>query len=290
MNTIERNELLTALYQVTSKSDLLKQFDSKLSSAKGSTNQRYTFLLEQVLFYSHAVIFGHGIQTAHNYRQSFMTTAKKSKLLKLSDEDIETAFSFLNRTEKKSIVKTIELQNSPKNESLEINSSCIAKDEIKRLKAQLDNKTYELAKGQKEEDKIIFIKVALVALSVGARLKEIMEDLSISTKKGVVLFDDGIKQEEGVILELDTKTVQSYLKAIRSHYSDRIAKGTDISTSIRKSILGMNIKFIGNNTSRKIKHPKTKKVIRVVEYKDIATSLNHLNALYRECLTSSTPK
>ena len=264
MNTIERNELLTALYQVTTKTDLLKQFDSKLSSAKGSTNQRYTFLLEQVLFYSHAIIFNHGIQTAHNYRQSFMTTAKKSKLLKLSNEDIETAFSFLNRTEKKSIVKTIELQNSPKNESLENNSSCIAKDEIKRLKAQLDNKTYELAKGQKEEDKIIFIKVALVALSTGARLKDIMEDLTVSTKKGVIFFDDGIKQEEGVILELDVRTIQSYLKAIRSHYSDRIAKGTDISTGIRKAV-------------KRLKIPKCQ-------------NTNNLNALYRECLTSSTPK
>jgi hypothetical protein len=262
MNTIERNELLSALYQVTSKSDLLKQFDSKLAGAKGTNTQRYTYLLEQVLFYSHAVIFGHGVQTAHNYRQAFMTTAKKSRLLKLSDEEIETAFSFLNRTEKKSIIKAVEPQQQKK-ESLEVSSSCIAKDEINRLKAQLDTKGYELAKGQKVEDKEAFVKIALVALSTGARLKDIMEDLTVSTKKGVILFNDGIKQEEGVILELDTKTVQSYLKAIRSHYSDRIAKGTDISTGIRKAVKRLNIPNAGN--------------------------LNHLNHLYTKCLTSSTP-
>ena len=261
-NTIERNELLTALYQVTSKADLLKQFDSKLTGAKGTNTQRYTHLLEQVLFYSHAVIFGHGVQTAHNYRQAFMTTAKESKLLKLNSEDIEKAFSFLNRTEKKSIAKAVAYQ--PNKEHSETNGECVAKDEINRLKAQLDTKDYELAKGQNKEDKEAFIKIALVALSTGARLKDIMEDLTVSAKKGVIYFNDGIKQEQGVILELDTKTVQGYLKAIRSHYSDRIAKGTDISTGIRKAIKRLKIPKAGNT--------------------------NHLNALYKECLTSSTPK
>ena len=266
MNTIERNELLTALYQTTSKGDLLAQFDSKLSGAKGTTAQRYTHLLEQIVFYSHAIIFGHGVQTAHNYRQSFMTTAKKNKLLKLNNKDIEKAFKFLNRTEKKDIIKatSTEPQKQANKQSSESNDDCVARTEIKRLKAQLDNKTYELAKGQKEEDKEIFIKVALVALSTGARLKDIMEDLTVSTKKGVIYFDDGISSKEGVILELDAKTVQGYLKAIRSHYSDRIAKGTDISTGIRKAVKRLNIPNCGNT--------------------------NHLNQLYKECLTSSTPK
>ncbi len=262
MKTIERSNLLTALYQVESKGDLISQFDSNLSRVKGTATQRYIHLLEQVVFYSHAIIFGHGVQTAHNYRQSFMTTAKKNKLLKLSNEDVEKAFSFLNRTDKKTILK--ESHESPKNSDLVVVNDCVALSEINRLKADLDSKNYELAKGQKEEDKEIFIKVALVALSTGARLKDIMEDLTISTKKGVTYFDDGIKQEKGVILELDTKTVQAYIKAIRSHYHDRIAKGTDISTGIRKAI-------------KRLKIPNSQ-------------NLNHLNTLYKQCLTSSTTK
>ena len=94
MNKIERDDLLTALYQVTLRGDLLSQFNSKLVGAKGTKAQRYTFLLEQIMFYSHAIIFGHGVQTAQNYRQDFMTVAKKNKLLKLNDKDIERAFSF----------------------------------------------------------------------------------------------------------------------------------------------------------------------------------------------------
>ena len=185
-----------------------------------------------------------------------MTTAKKSKLLKLSDEDIETAFSFLNRTEKKSIIKST--TPTPRNSNLKTSDICTAKDEIKRLKSQLDNKTYELAKGQKEEDKQAFIRIALVALSTGARLKDIMEDLTVSTKRGITYFNE----KEGVLLELDTKTVQGYLKAIRSHYKDRIEQGTDYSTGIRKAVKRLNISNCGNT--------------------------NHLNQLYKQCLTSST--
>jgi hypothetical protein len=191
-----------------------------------------------------------------------MTVAKNNKLLKLSNKEIEKAFSFLNRTDKKTILK--ESHKAPKNSDLAVVNDCVALSEINRLKADLDSKNYELAKGQKEEDKETFIKIALVAMATGARLKDIMEDLTISTKKGVTYFDDSIKQEKGVILELDTKTVQSYLKAIRSHYSDRIAKGTDISTGIRKAV-------------KRLKIPK-------------AQNLNHLNTLYKECLTSSSTK
>ena len=265
MNTVERNELLMALYQVSSKQDILKQFESKLLGAKGTNAQRYTYLLEQILFYSHAIIFGHGVQTAHNYRQSFMTMAKKSKSLKMSAKEIEKAFSFLNRTEKKRVTKEPQTkkQIEPNKEALKVDNSCVAKDEIRRLKEQLDSKSYELSKGQKEDDKEAFIKISLVALSTGARLKDIMEDLTISTKNRVVFFDNGIKKKEGLILELDTKTVQGYIKAIRSHYKDRIGK-VDISTGIRKAIKRLNIPNCGNT--------------------------NHLNAIYRQCLTSSESK
>jgi len=300
MSRIERDDLLTALYKATSKGDLLSQFDKNLSSInlvfrerdeKITNDRRYSFLLEQVILFSHAIIFNQSVQNATNWRGDFLSKAKKNKDIKLSSEEIEKAFSFFHnplawdflsndekiKRTKESIEKNPtkrlknQLQklekNNPSNnqnkDSSAVSNSCIAKDEINRLKAQLDNKTYELAKGQKEEDKIIFIKVALVALSTGARLKDIMEDLTVSTKKGVIYFDDGISSKEGVILELDTKTVQSYLKAIRSHYSDRIAKGTDISTGIRKAVKRLNIPNCGNT--------------------------NNLNQLYRECLTSSTP-
>jgi len=258
MNTIERNELLTALYQVTSKADLLKQFDSKLAGAKGTKANRYSHLLEQIIFYSHAIIFGHRVRTALDYRDAFMTTAKKSKLLKLSDEDITNAFSFLNRTDKRSIVKSSIAE--PRSRNLKTSDICTAKDEIKRLKSQLDNKTYELSKGQKEEDKQAFIRIALVALSTGARLKDIMEDLTVSTKRGLTYFNN----REGVILELDTKTIQGYLKAIRSHYKDRIEQGTDYSTGIRKAVKRLNISNCKNT--------------------------NNLNQLYKQCLTSSPQK
>ena len=274
MENIKRDDLLIALYGATERSELLKQFDSYLTvNAKGTKNNQKMVLTQQLLFYSHAIIYNQRVQTANGWRQRFISTAKKNKKLNLSSSEVNEVFSFFNNTKKEKIVSAVpqKKQNNPtldEIESLETqlgNKTCeLARDEIKRLKAQLDNETYELAKGQKVEDKEIFIKVALVALSVGARLSEIMENLTVSTRKGVTYFNDGLKETEGVILELDTKTVQSYLKAIRSHYSDRIAKGTDISTGIRKAVKRLNI-------------PKCQ-------------NTNNLNQLYKECLTSSTPK
>jgi hypothetical protein len=289
MNKIDRDNLLTALYQTSNRAELLAQYDSKLSGARGTATQRYIHLLEQTMFYSHAIIFGHGVQTAHNYRQAFMSTAKKNKLLKLGDKEIEKAFSFFNRSEKwdflsreerievlkerqtkkpseKTALQLKKLesskqQNTPKNSVLESKDSCVAIDEIKRLKADLDNETYELSRGQKVEDKETFIKIAIIAMATGARLNDIMENLTISTKRGVTFFDDGISVKEGVLLMIDTKTAQSYLRAIRGHYKDRIGK-VDISTGIRKAVKRLNIPKSGN--------------------------LNHLNALYKDCLTSSS--
>jgi len=262
---MNRDNLLTALYQTSSKGELLKQFETKLSNAKGTKPQRYTFLLEQIVFYSHAIIFGHSIQTANNYKGYFRNVAKGVKQLKLSENDINKAFSFLNSTKKETIKKAIEPKTTVVATSKDkvIDDGCIAIDEIKRLKSDLDNKSYKLSKGQKIEDQETFIKIALVALSVGARLKDIMEDLTISNKKGTIIFDDGIKKEKGIILELDSKTAQTYLRAIRSHYKDRIGK-VDISTGIRKAIKRLNIQN--------------------------AKNLNHLNIFYKECITSSTQK
>ena len=262
---MKREDLLVAIYQTSSKKELLAQFDSKLSGAKGSATQRYTHLLEQVLFYSHAIIFDHGVQTAHNYRQNFMSTAKKNKSLKLSNTEVEKAFSFFNRTEKKALVREInEATKTPQNSTLESNSECTAKDEIKGLKAQLDNESYELSRGQKSDDKEVFIMIAIVALATGARFGEIMENLIITVRKGVIYFDDGLTVEKGVILGLEPKTVQNYIKSIRKHYKARIEAKIDIGTGVRKNI-------------KKLKIPK-------------GQNLNNLNALYKKCLTSSTHK
>jgi hypothetical protein len=252
--TTTRDELLQALYGTASKKELLVQFEAELRTIKGTSNQKYTQLLEQILYFSHAIIYGHKIQTAHNYRQDFMSVAKKLSII--SDKETEKAFSFLNRTEKKAIKKTKAIEE-PIAPSKEVSNTCIAKTEIERLKDELDTKSYKLSRGQKVEDKETYIKVALVALSTGARLKEITETLELSTKKELTIFTNGESSEEGVILVLDIKTVRAYLRDIRKHYADRIGK-VDISTGIRKAIKALGIPNCGNT--------------------------NHLNALYRECI------
>jgi hypothetical protein len=107
-----------------------------------------------------------------------------------------------------------------------------------------------------------------------------MEDMNISTKKGVTYFND----EEGIILELDTKAVQGYLKAIRSHYKERLEEKIDISTGIRKAVKRLTVKIsqsIIDDVIKTNKKPQTKK--RKREDLKYCENLNHLNTLYEEC-------
>jgi len=266
-NNIDRSNLLTALYETVEISELLKKFDSHLTVfAKGTKDKKRIILMEQILFYSHAIIYNQKVQTATKWRSYFIKVAKENKALGFTSNEVNEVFSHFNNTTKAKILKasgetTVTAQKTEEKQELD---NCIAKNEIRRLKDELDSKKYELSKGQKADDKEAFIKIALMALSTGSRLKDIMEDLTITTKSKKVYFEDGKSSKESVIIGLDTKTAQSYIRAIRSHYGDRIKDGTDISTGIRKAIKRLNI-------------PK-------------ATNTNHLNALYKECVTSSQSK
>ena len=251
---MNREKTFKSVYGVETPKAVLGLYIEDLQQVKRlSKSKQYQGLLELLLKYSYAIFYDYKTVSIINNRLKYRQEAMKI----LNNDDVEKAFNFIARATEPKEPKTT------KKDLRDSSNACIAKDEINRLKEELDTKSYKLAKGQKEEDKQIFIKVALVALSTGARLKEITETLELSSRKGVTYFINGEDEEEGIILEIDIKTIRAYLKDIRSHYSERIAKGTDISTGIRKAVKRLNIPNCGNT--------------------------NNLNSLYRECLTSSTP-
>ena len=246
---MNREDTFKSVYGVEAPKAVLGLFIEDLKQVKRKSKaKQYQGLLELLLRYSYAIFYDYKTVSIINNRLKYRQEAMKI----LNSEDVEEAFSFIARATEPKEPKT------PKKDINNSSNTCIAKDEINRLKEELDTKSYTLAKGQKEEDKQAFIKVALVALSTGARLKEITETLELSSRKGVTYFINGDNEEEGVILEIDIKTIRAYLKDIRSHYSERIAKGTDISTGIRKAVKRLNIPNCGNT--------------------------NNLNTLYRECV------
>jgi len=275
-----REETFLLVYGVKAPKAVFELYKEDLMQVKRlSKTKQETGLLKLVTKYSYAILYCYGHISIRNNRDEYRKEAVKvlgslkkvsrnfksgSRVIEVDDrEDYGTKLVY----DAFDLIKIPTEPKEPKTSKKDLNDSsntCIAKDEINRLKEELDTKSYKLSKGQKEEDKKIFIKVALVALSTGARLKEITETLELSSKKGVIYFTNEEDTEEGIILELDIKTVRAYLKDIRSHYSERIAKGTDISTGIRKAVKRLNIPNCGNT--------------------------NNLNTLYRDCLTSSTPK
>ena len=287
MNNIERNDLLTALYRTTEISELLNQFDSYLTvNAKGTNDKKKIVLLQQILFYSHAIIYNQKVQTATKWRGYFMTVAKNNKALKLSNKDVYECFSFLNNTTKSKIEKvtTQQPQKQQNKDSSAVSNSCIAKDELNRFKAQLDTKSYELKKGQATGDKEAFIKIVLVTLSTGATQKDILEDIDLSDYKPQ-------------LIELNIRTIKRYIKEIRWHY-DYIERAKELKEKVKRNPKNEDFKKELRRVEPLAKKQANgedvdvstgiRKAIRGLGVQN-ATNTRGLIALYRECLTSSAP-
>jgi len=289
-NEVSREELLQAFYKSTSKKEILENFNIELTQIKGSKIERYTQLLEQILKYSHAIIFGHKVRTATEWKKDFLEMAEQNKKLNLDKKDIDKAFSFIRSTYKREIKRMATAEPKPPKPTKTIESSdCVARIEIERLKTQLDNRTYKLTRSQKEEDKRTYIKIAIVALATGENLPSITETLKVTQEKGNIYFSDGVEKIKGAILwhqeekdeakNLDKAraTVQGYLRDIKNHYKEKIEKKSNIGSGIRKGIVALDIK----------REPRKGKATDATI--EICKNFYDLNALYRECLTSSTP-
>ena len=278
---MNREKTFKSVYGVEAPKEVLELFVEDLKQVKRkSKSKQYQGLLELLLKYSYAIFYDYKTVSIINNRLKYRQEAMKI----LNSEDVEEAFSFIARaTEPKQ-------PKAPKKDLNDSSNTCIAKDEINRLKerlVKLDADKIKLAKGQDKQDERIFIKIALVALSTGERLKEITETLELSSKKGIVYFTNDDNKEEGVILELDIKTARGYLKDIKNHYRERIARDIDISTGIRKAIKRLNIKISHTTIKAIIEYNRKKPKSPKNENITTCGNINHLNQLYKHCLTSS---
>lgn len=240
-----REKTFLSVYGVEQPKQVLELFAEDVKQVKRvAKTKQYQGLLELVLKYSYAIFYDYRTISIRNNRLKY----RKVAMGELLQKDVEKAFNMI----------AIATEPSEPKATKAIPTDCIVIEQIKRLKDQLDNKTYLLKRGQKVDDTEIYIKVALVAMATGSRLREIMETLELSQRKGTITFTVDEDSIEGVILELDYKTVRAYLKDIRKHYAERIKNNVDISTGIRKAVKRLEVPNCGN--------------------------LNHLNTLYKECL------
>ena len=249
-----REDAFKAVYGVETPKEVLGLFIEDLKQIKRKSKSKAKHLHELSLLmarYGYAVYYHYETVSIRNNRSKY----RREAINILGEEVAAEYFSLMPIVGEQKASKPVE----PKKV---VEGECVARSEINRLKAELDNKTYKLTIGQKEIDQEIFIKVVLVALSIGAKYRDIMEALEISERKGTVHFlIDEVEKAKGVILELDAKTVKGYLKDIRNHYKERIAENIDISSGIRKAIRRLDIAG--------------------------CRSIGNLNKLYRDCLTSS---
>jgi hypothetical protein len=243
-----REKTFLSVYGVEQPKQVLGLFTEDVKQVKRlAKTKQYQGLLELVLKYSYAIFYDYKTVSIRNNRLKY----RKIAMSELSKKDVVKAFDMI-------AIATEPLEQKQTATKKDTPTDCVAIDQIRRLKDQLDNETYQLKRGQKADDTEIYIKVALVAMATGSRLQEIMGTLELSQRKGTITFTIDEDSTEGVILELDYKTVRAYLKDIRKHYADRIEANVDISTGIRKAVKRLEVPNCGN--------------------------LNHLNALYKECI------
>jgi len=242
-----RDELLLQIYGATTQKELQELFRDDLTECKKlPKGKQYIRLLELLVRYSYAISFDYSTATINNHRTEYRKISKSI----LDDTSVNKAFSFFS-----SPIKSQAKEKTVKD--IEVDDKCEAIAQITRLQAQLIDETYIVTRGQKEEDKRVYIKVSILALATGSRLTEIMEKLEVTTKDKQTHFN-GVHSK---ILVIDINTTKKYLKEIREHYHERLIKKVDISTGLRKAIKQLDISGAGN--------------------------INDLNKFYRDCLESN---
>lgn len=260
----ERKQAFLTLYSVDSQKDLLEQFESKLTALKvePTTNKRmkkenrekldrqnleaqYTRLLELCLEYSHAIFF---LYTKHSINKN-ITAYRRVALAILDKDNVERAFSMLKRLRDYREPQ----QTEEKKEIKFIDSDCLALSNIESLRATLKGDLG--VRSDQIEDKKFYIKIAIVALAIGANYKEIIE---------------GVKYNN---IYNDKNYIESLLKDVREYQAERGLSDRGIRNGVDKLKIPLSLKLkekIGDKATH-------------------CRNFNHLRFLYIECSTSSTP-
>lgn len=285
INDFRENTFLL-VYGVETPKAVLGLYIEDLKQVKrlSTETKRYQGLLALVATYSYALIYCYGHISIRNNRDEYRKEAVKvlgslkkvsrnfksgSRIIEVDDREDKGTKLVYKAFDLIKIPMEVKESKNNNTDTNNVSNTCVAKDEINRLKEELDNKTYKIPKGYGDGNKKglsvesleIYIKVSLVALATGARVKEITETLQIETRDGVIYFKNKKTEEKGLILELELKTIRKYIKDIRSYYEMKTIK-SDIGMTMRKAIKRLNIPSCGN--------------------------INDLNTMYKSCLTSST--
>lgn len=195
-----RKEVMIRYYGTGEKRDILEMIEKRITTVKGSDLQKEKILQKILIDFYPFMCLDLSYQQFLNLK----TEVKKLFLKTQKEELIDSIFSFKPPEKKIKIYK--------------FEPSILAK-KIEEIELSFSQKP---PRGVDIADNIIYKKIAIVALSHGAKIPEIL--------------GGEIKNKEGV---LDTKKIQKYLGDIKKHFAS--SETESLQHGIRKGIERLKI-------------------------------------------------
>ncbi len=215
----QRAEIFKTIYGVKRGlfSEVLDLFEEDY---KRYRNRGINKILELYRDYSYAIFFMYSPSSIRNNLVKFKNIIKKhggkyqaNALEAFTIDKIYTPLKKRDEELKRELKKKVQ-----SGDSTDIDPQIVI-DKINEIKDTLENKTYHVAKNQKEEQVRAYYIVALLGLATGRRFTELLKTLDIK-KRGTKITFSGLlkgndKPIEGHIIGLTYKEVQKYLKELR---------------------------------------------------------------------------
>ena len=270
--TKEREKAFFTLYGVKTQKDVMEQFKNKVIALKVEpyTNKRmgkakvelkvkaqyqeqYISLLELLLEYSHAIFFLYSKDRINKNISMYKRIAIES----IRKDNVEKAFNNLNRIYNYKELILSEEKKTSSEETIAINSNCLAIEHINTLKAELSKNDLKVKGGGSVEDKKAYMKFAIVSLATGAIASDILDG---SYTPNNIIYDD--------------RYINKLIKELREYQVERKLSMRGIRNGVDKLKLPMS-ESLYNKINKKYSHCR---------------NFNHLVFLYRECKTTTPPK
>ena len=216
----QRAEIFKTIYGVKRGlfSEVLDLFEEDYKKYR---NRGINKILELYKDYSYAIFFMYSPSSIRNNLVKFKNIIKKhggkyqaNALEAFTIDNIYTPLKKRDEEVKKELKEKVKSGNST-----DIDPQIVI-DKINEIKETLENRTYHVAKNQKEEQVRAYYIVALLGLATGRRFTELLKTLDIKKRGTKITFSGLLKGNdkliEGHIIGLTYKEVQKYLKELRA--------------------------------------------------------------------------
>lgn len=215
-----RSQILNTIYKTDSMKEIYEQFKISLTTVETQMEKRELLLVEQILFFSYAMTYEISTNTMLDYRSKFINVARAlsrtKNTIRLSNDKVDSLFSLLpkptafqieqaNPTEATKTTEATETTEAPTLTKEESKVAVVVEvEKLVQMLVSVDDGSRKLPKNQEKDDFKNYIKVAIVSLSTGLKLPQILNE-SFKLAKDIEVI--GIELKEG----------RKYLNEIRKH-------------------------------------------------------------------------